>query len=167
MRGVIVMGPEDSGTGYVRDLLVASGAELLDPFDYRDEPARTKPSLVKVSLPNGREWPGLERLLARIDCNDPFVVITSRRWDVLEIAQVKAGHVGLKQDAIANARRAYTFALNEVARFSVPFILTSYEAFADPAYRSYVAWQALGLGSFDASAAYNYGFKDGNAKHLS
>lgn len=165
MRGVIVMGPEDSGTGYTRDLLVASGAELLDPFDYRGEPDRSKPPLVKVSLPNGREWVGLERLLARIDINDPFVVLTSRRWDVLATAQVKTGHVATLEEALGNARRAYTFALGEIARFHVPFVLTSYEAFSDPSYRRYVALEALGEYAEGDDAA-DFGFKDANAKHL-
>lgn len=165
MRGVVVLGPEDSGTGYVRDLIVAAGARLIDPWVQRD--FDDQPPVIKASLPNGAEWPTLDKLLGLIDVDDPFVVLTSRRWDVLGTAQVKTGHTDSTSETIANAQRAYVFALSEIARFHVPFVLTSYESFADRTYREYVASMALPnitLREYDAAGGYE--FLDANAKHL-
>ena len=148
---MVILGPEASGTRYVAGLLRAA--------NWSEENR-----IIRRSLPYGTGYPLLSELMAELDCNDTRVVLTSRRADVLGLSQVKNGHAADWQEGLRQAQRAYTWAMTECARMTVPFLLTSYEAFADPVYRGWVSDWALD-GS-DHEAAIAYGFVDGNAKYV-
>ncbi len=144
--GVIVYGPEASGTRYVTQMLDATGG-----------------CVRHCSLPMGAEYPALHSLMAMLDHNDTRVVITSRRTDALIKSQIRAGHVQNELEAITNIHRAYTWAIGECSRMSVPYLLTSYSNFEDPEYRVFVARWALDTIDEDAVRAFE--FVDGDTKY--
>jgi len=149
--GVIILGPEATGTRYTTRLLTAA--------NWNEENR-----ILRRSLPHNRTFPSLNHLMSEIDCNDTRVVLTSRRADVLGLSQVQNGHANTWQEALRMAQRAYAFAIGECARLLVPFLLTSYEAFADPSYRCWVADWAFETSDHEAATA--FGFEDGNRKYL-
>jgi len=150
--GVIVLGPEASGTRYTAALLEAANW---------DESNR----LVRRSLPYAKGYPRLPAIMAELDRNDTRVILTSRRADCLGLSQVSNGHAATWQEGLVMAQRAYAWAITNCAQLMLPFLLTSYEAFADPGYRCWVADWAWD--SSDHEAAVGYGWLDGNAKYLS
>lgn len=149
--GVVVLGPEASGTKYT--------ATLLEAANWMESTRITR-----CSLPHDTRYVPLNEIMAEIDRNDTRVVLTSRRADALGLSQVKNGHAETWREGLVCAMRAYTWAIGECARLTVPFLLTSYEAFADPMYRVWVCDWALGTSDHDAAVA--FGFIDGNVKYL-
>jgi hypothetical protein len=149
--GVVVLGPESSGTRYTESLLQAANWNAED-------------RLIRRSLPYDTAFVPLAAIMAELDCNDTRVVLTSRRADVLALSQVAHGHAPNWEDALVQVRRAYTWAIGECTRLAVPFLLTSYEAFADPRYRMWVCDWAWDTSDHDAALA--HGYQDGNEKYL-
>lgn len=150
MIGIVVYGPEASGTRYVTRLLEAAS---MDPANV----------VRHCSLPYGTRFVPLDELMGDIDRNDTRVVLTSRRADLLALSQVANGHAADWRAALLQARRAYGWAIGEALRLQVPFLLTSYEAFDDLAYRTWVCDWALD--EADHAAAEGFGFVDGNEKY--
>lgn len=151
MIGAIVLGPEASGTRYVGGLLTAANWNA----DNR---------LLRRSLPYAKGYPRMPAMLAELDRNDVRVVLTSRRADCLGLAQVRNGHAATWREAIVMAQRAYTWAVTSCVELAVPFLVTSYEAFADPTYRCWVADWCWDTSNHEAAVA--YGWEDGNVKYL-
>lgn len=151
MIGVVVLGPEASGTRYVTSLLEASSWDASNRLQRR-------------SLPYDTGLPHLADLIAEMDRNDVRVVLTSRRADCLGLAQVYNGHAASWREALKMAERCYTWAIVNCSQLAVPFLLTAYEAFADPSYRCWVSDWAWDSSNHDA--AVSHGFVDGNAKYL-
>lgn len=151
MIGVVVFGPEASGTRYVTDLLTAA--------NWNEENV-----ILHRSVPYGRRFTPLDEVMAELDRNDTRVVICTRRADVLIASQVKNNHASDWTDSLIQQRRAYAWAVGECSRLMVPFLMTSYEAFADARYRTWVCDWALDTS--DHAAADRFGFVDGNAKYL-
>lgn len=151
MIGTIVLGPEASGTRYVAGLLERT------MWDAEDR-------ILRRSLPYDTGFPHLADLIAELDRNDVRVVLTSRRADCLGLAQVRNGHAASWRQALVMAQRCYAWAVSNCTQLMVPFLLTSYEAFADPGYRCWVADWAWDSANHDAALA--WGWEDGNAKYL-
>lgn len=150
MIGVAIMGPEASGTKYT--------AALLEAANWNQDNR-----IIRRSLPYDTRYVGLDEIMAELDCNDTRVVLTSRRADILGRSQVANGHAADWAEALHNASRAWTWAIGECSRLLVPFLLTSYEAFADPAYRVWVCDWAFDTS--DHAGAEAFGFIDGNVKY--
>lgn len=151
MIGVAVMGPEASGTKYVTELLKAANWNEENRILHR-------------SVPYGRRFTPLDEVMAELDRNDTRIVLCSRRADVLALSQVKNNHADDWQEALVQMQRAYAWVTGECSRLMVPFLLTSYESFADPTYRGWVADWALDTSNHEAAERFD--FADGNAKYL-
>lgn len=151
MIGVVVMGPEASGSRFVTELLRAA--------NWNEENV-----ILHRSVPFGRRFVPLDEIMAELDRNDTRAVICSRRADVLSLSQVKNVHASDWREALIQMQRAYAWAIGECSRLMVPFLLVSYESFADARYRAWVSDWALD--SSDHDAAERVEFADGNAKYL-
>jgi hypothetical protein len=145
------MGPEASGTRYVTALIQAS--------DWTEGNV-----IVRRSVPFDRRFVPLDETMEEVDRNDTRVIVCARRADVLTLSAVQNGHSRDWREALIQQQRAYVWTMGECARLMVPFLLTSYESFTDPNYRTWVCDWALD--SSDHGAAIAFGFTDGNEKYL-
>lgn len=148
--GVVVVGPESSGSRYVTAVLMAGNQHGA--------------AIAHRSAPYDRRFVPLDEIMGDLDRNDIRVVICSRRGDVLTLSQVRNGHAADTDDALVQIQRSYVWMLGECTRLMLPFLMTSYESFADPVYRLWVATWALD--DPDSDAVVGIGFSDGNTRYL-
>lgn len=154
-RGVVVYGPEASGTRYVTKLL--------------ERAAQGNVAVKHCSLPYGPTYIPLHELMAQVDRNDVRVLITHRRVDVLVQSQVANGHVSDEESSLTVQQRAYTYAVQECARMHVPFMFVDYSTLSDAAYATYVLRWSLPSEVTDeavAQAVAALPYVDGDSKYM-
>ncbi len=132
-KAYLILGPESSGTRCVTRILLDAGchggAGHEQEFD-RAPPRGVSPVVWRRSIPHGKEWPDITRMVNVLKANGYEVkaIATTRDWHPAIESQLKARHVGSREEARANLRRAYPFIFWHLAETKIPFWVVSYEA---------------------------------------
>lgn len=172
----IVVGPESSGNRYLVRFLCAAGCagrgEQDQPFDgpapgYRFVPPTdvTGPIAFYRSFPHGGLWPDLSAMAttARRAGFLVTVLVMVRDPAVVEMSQVRDGHVITAESALVRVQEAYRAIFDGLSRSGSEFVVVPYQSLARPSFRRWLT-DRLGLPSVPDGDA---GFVDGDTKYIS
>ena len=167
MKAFIVLGPENSGTRFLTNILIKAGCLGQDTheqdFDELVPRANGKHLVWRRSVPHGDSWVDLDKIIyqARYANFAPFIIVNMREWHSLINSQ--ANNFAFDKDVALNRIRAATLHIfDSIDKLkNVPFIVVTYESIVyNPASINRLL-EFIGLNRID-----NFDFiYDGNVKH--
>lgn len=130
MKGVLVLGPESTGTRLLTRILISAGASGEDGHQQAFDAGAVSGELIvwRRSVPHLRQWLDLESMLETLEQYDVCAIVTVRDWWCTEKSQVRNSHVESEAKAAANMARAYREIFSQLANFSIPFSVVVYES---------------------------------------
>lgn len=132
MNGILVVGPESSGTRLLTHCFIAAGCDGDDTHEQRFDdalPPPARPIVWRRSVPYWGSWPDIRgRLLELAKAGyAPRAVVITRDWHATARSQVRAGHARDAELAEARMRRAMRHIHQHLASANVLYCWVSYE----------------------------------------
>lgn len=134
MVGVLVVGPESSGTRLMTRLLIQAGCRGQDEHEqaFDDElPEATEPIVWRRSIPHGHFWPNLLSMITVMQTMkyEPKIVVTTRDWFAMSHSQLEAQHVKSIEEALKRIKMAYRHIFEYLLDMpTIDYIISSYES---------------------------------------
>jgi hypothetical protein len=134
MQGILVLGPESSGTRLITKILMLAGCDGQDSHCQEFDgglPDPVKPIVWRRSVPHGTEWPDISLMIQKIEKSgyEASVVITTRSW--IPMIQSQIGNfldIETGEQAIERIRNAYKFIFGHLRFQDIPFFVSHYES---------------------------------------
>lgn len=170
MRAYLVVGPESSGNRYMTRLLCQAGAygsgTDMQPFDGPEWtirlPAQSNYNRIALyrSFPHGGVWVDPVAAVASLQRHyQTNVLVMVRDQRVVELSQVRAGHVHNEVQARHNIMQAYR-SISKTLWVTGPMVyMVPYQSLGSPSYMNWI------LDMLDLSGRDLEPFVDGDAKY--
>jgi hypothetical protein len=144
VEGILVVGPESSGTRLLTRCFIAAGCDGDDTHEQRFDqglPAPERPIVWRRSVPYWGRWPNIGRCLLVVGEAGyrPRAVVITRDWHATTRSQVRAGHARDEGEAEIKMRRAVYDIYRHLLGSNVPFCWITYEGLVQRP-RQTLAW---------------------------
>tara|TARA_B100000989_G_C19472688_1_gene441440 strand:+ start:666 stop:1202 length:537 start_codon:yes stop_codon:yes gene_type:complete len=135
-KGIIVIGPESSGTRNLTRLLISAGfagdsgheQRFFNPEIFKKE--KPEKFVIRTSVPHDNQLIDFVRLKEVYENLNYkiYVLITSRDWNCMLQSQVNAGHTDTLDNAEERTRLALSFIYEKCFHSKISYNIVSYES---------------------------------------
>lgn len=133
MQGILVLGPESSGTRLVTKLFILAGCKGQDSHCQEFDgglPEPLTPIVWRRSVPHGDEWPDINLMIHKMEKSgyEVSAVITTRSW--LPMIHSQVNHfvdIETGDQAVDRIRLAYQYIFRHLRFQDIPFYISHYE----------------------------------------